>query len=796
MAKSLAKNLREYCKGMGKTQFLFALLFCGALWSVSVSAEVVGNGRLTVNLMQVGENGMELAGIHADAGELLAAPTPLFILSVRRLSDNLDTTLTSTSGWNNLNVQKNGEECIIVFSDPKDSNLPDTLAVTVNIQVNGKASLWDLSVTGVGDNHSLIDALFPNFSIKAVGNDFLLIPKYSGTLIPDPADNAAIWDLYYPRGWSATMQFSAYYNNDYGIYLGFHDPKASTKRFSIRAENGALNFEGETIIPDKTVAGNDWELEGVFELALFKGDWYDAALIYKTWAMDHAEFWPDITPEREARQQALGNIGVWGYYSEDIGYSMGQMESEMDDFKSFFAPAPVGIHWYRWNYKDFDDDYPNYFPERAGMADLVSHIQASNNATIMPYINGRMYDTDLTGEWDYSTRGFPYATKDMEGNEYTQSFNSNLFAVMCPTQTPWQDILVDAAGQLTGRIGTKGLYVDQVAAAGPTECMDRDHHHPIGGGYWWREGYKQMFERMHRIMPQAAFITVEGGADYLTDQVDGFMVDGWLTNNLVPAFQAIYSGRVQLFGKRTGTSSYGNPSFYSKLSQAFVHGVQPGRVSLWLVNDNRPDGHAELARPFVRKLALLRHKLQEFLSFGTMLRPLALNGAIPLITSSWTDYGTPVDVTISAIQASCYVNKTNSEIAVIVANASMEDTISFSFEFDGKRYNCSDNLTLREVRAENDSELEPVEIQFTKQVEMEPMEAAAYIIGPCHPFLPAYLPSAADMDNDGDVDGSDLAAFTAAYQASSNSSDLNGDNIVDADDVSSFASDFSKCGCN
>ncbi len=683
--------------------------------------EEVGTGDLRITLRAVG-TGMELAAIEGEGVPMLDGSSPIFTLHLAEAGSGAASAIDSLGDWGQVAVENDGTHCRITFSQP-GSGFPSGLTVRFDLLVEGGRSQWSLAVSGLGTTTTLMAVDFPDLKLLAPGGDTFLIPKYSGTLLPDPVASAVSYDLTYPRGWSATMPFAAYYNADYGLYLGFHDPFASLKTFHLRGESGHLHFWGDVVIADETVPGNDWTLPGHFELDLFEGDWYDAALIYRDWASQEADYWPDESAAREQRQRALGEVAVWGYYSADPSVPMTTIEGEMLDYVDYFDGLPTGIHWYRWNYLDFDDDYPDYFPEREGMDDLVASVQAAGGV-LMPYINGRLYDTDLTGEWDYATRGYPYATKQSDGTAYTQFFNGNTFAVMCPTQSSWWNILVDAAWQLTGRLGTAGVYVDQVAAAGPTECMDASHGHPLGGGHWWRDGYRAMFEALHATLPGDRFVIVEGGADYVADQVDGFLTDGWLTNNLVPAFQAVYGGRVQLVGKRTGTSRYHNESFYCKLSQAFTQGIQPGRTSLWIVHDP----NADLAAPFVRQLATMRARLRDYLAFGRMLRPPELEGSIPTITSSWTDYGTPVDVTISAIQRGLYRNEEDGSIALVFANASMTDTLDFAFTFEGERYGFGGDLFVRRVTESGEETPQVKPNTFTQAVSMEPLEVMAFVI--------------------------------------------------------------------
>ncbi len=718
--------------------------------AAAAGAVEIGDQTLLITLQQ-GSDGVELAAVSSGGRQLNSASSPLFSLTLQRPADGTDTVIDSIHGWGRVTLETGPESCRITFARPQNSALPPLLAVTVSLEVAAGKSAWDLRVSGIGSEHSLISTLFPQLHISAPGNDYLLIPKYSGTLIENPADAGVDLDLFYPRGWSATMPFLAYYDGTgAGLYLGFHDPDASLKNISVSTGAGGIELQGGITAPDRTRTGNDWEMPGHVELDVFRGTWYEAALIYRQWMDREANYRPRQTTRRRASQAALGRVGIWGYCMEPPSVSMEEIERQTSDFIDFFQgdsqdddPVTVGLHWYRWNGKEFDEDYPDYFPERQGMAGVVERLQNSGTGVIMPYINGRLYDTDLTGDWDFHRRALADTAKRPDGGFYSQIFNNNTFAVMCPTRTQWQQIIGDAAVTLTRRLGSGGIYIDQVCAAAPVECMDAAHNHPLGGGHWWRDGYREMFSRLRAAMPEDRFVVVEGGADYLADQVDGFLTDGWTGPDLVPAFQAVYSGRVQLIGKRTGTSEYGKQSFYCKLAQAFVHGVQPGRVSSWIVYDNRPDGHGDIARPFLRKIARLRSKLRNFLAFGTMLEPLALQGTLPRISSTWTDYGgVPVTVTVDAIQTGVYRSAGGGEIAVLLVNSSMTDTLEFAFDFPGGRYGCGAGSRVREVRENRESIPEKTTPPFTRSLRLQPMDAVAYIFDNCGSFpWPVFLPA-------------------------------------------------------
>jgi hypothetical protein len=692
---------------------IFVSLLIGICTFITLRGqEIVGKSDLKITVKKLAK-GAEIASIKKGDTELLSGSEYIFILEFD------GETMNSHDGWGSVVINNDGENCAITFKQPEKHIFPEDFEVNVIINVTGQAAEWDMNVKNL-DTKSLLNARFPRFNIKTAGNDYFFIPRYSGKLIPAPYANSINYTLSYPRGWSSTMQFSAYYNSDYGIYLGTHDPKASLKNFIIKKAGKGILYENITPVPDKTKTGNDWDFSGTFRFELFTGDWFDAAQIYKHWVFENADYRPRMDSRRIAAQQAIGNISVWTSYADPL--SDDKVMAAMNKFQKAVG-VPLGMHWYRWNTKDFDDDYPDFFPERTGMADLVEELQKDGNIICMPYINGRLYDKDLP---DYQTKGLPGATKNSAGVVYSQTFNGNHFAVMCPTYEPYQDILSDAGEKITDELKCKGLYLDMVCAASVKECMDKNHNHTLGGGNYWRHGYRQMFNKIFSKMPsQSNFVTVEGGCDYLADVVDGFLVDGWQTDNMVPAFQAVYAGKVQTFGTRTGASIYNKQDFYCRLSQTFVYGTQPGRFFTYLASD--PNGQAR-AFPFVVRMAKMRYKLRHFLSFGEMLRPLKIDRTnIPDITSKWLDYSNYIDVKISALQLSLWKNKNGDKIALVFANASMTDNLNFSFNFDGSKYDFKGKIKVQKISENEDGEIVEEDNSFSKNVSLAPMDVIAYI---------------------------------------------------------------------
>ncbi len=692
-----------------RSSFLVMLLVLVLSSSSLFAQEVISSGDLSITVEKSGK-GVKLNSIKKNGDELLDTQSISAFFTL--LIDGKF--VTSFSGWDSVAVLNNGSDATITLTKPTDSNFSENLTATVIITTSGSKSDWDMSVTGLGSN-TLTEAHFPYLNIKASGNDYFMTSTHSGRLIKNPKSSGINEELKYPR-WAATMQFSAYYNDNYGIYLGTHDPKASIKKFVIKAniKNG-VKFENEIPIPNKGIAGNDWEFSGVFRLELFEGDWYDASQIYREWASQEAGYWPKDTPEALARREAMGNIAVWMRLYDNKN-SISSIKSWVNKFSNFMG-VPMGLHWYTWNDKEMDDDYPYFFPAKNGMKEAVSELQQGGNITIMPYINGLLYEKGLP---NYSSEGKVWAVKKESGAVQSQSYLGRSFAVQCPTQEGYQNIITDACKQLTDadQIGCGAVYLDQVAYANAYQCYDKNHGHKIGGGDAWRSGYNEMFEKMHDAVNTDKFFTSEGNCDYIADEVDGFLAQQWLSDGLVPAFQAVYSGKVQVWGTKAGHTS--DTKFYCMSANAFVTGVVPGRFYVSTV-DKPATGS------YNRKIARLRNKLKEYLAFGRMLKPNVIDRTgIDDITTNWGSGR----VTISTLQSSLWKNRDENKAVMIFANASMTKSISFKLDFDGSSRGLIGKLKLQKITETTDGDIIAKDNSFSMNITMQPKEVVAYIIEP------------------------------------------------------------------
>ncbi|NPA45654.1 MAG: T9SS type A sorting domain-containing protein [Chlorobi bacterium] len=710
-----------------------AFIFLAVLFFFPATAQTsyfVENDSLRVQFRTNNQNGLGLFSI--EHHHLILIPDyqpPLFRLDLE--TPSADIGLDATSGWQQITWQStDSTSAVIRFAQPMDTLAPDSLEVLVYVDLDGNGIDWDMEVRGLGQS-SLYLVYFPQIDLTAPGNDYAFVPQYSGKLVHNPALDT-VWDYHahYPDGWESTMSYMAYYGDDYGIYFGMHDPEANFKYFGLSVPvRRELRSDVVWLAPDTGRPGNDWEMPGKFRWEVFRGDWYDAAMIYRRWASQHAAWWPSNDSIRLARRQKMSATGLWCYAFMDDETDMQLMEDDMREFAAYFD-FPVGFVMYNWNYHDRDDDYPAYFPERTGLDSLIAHLHRDDSVRLVPYINGRMYDTDLP---DYQTHGYPHAAKQSdETTVWTQHFNGNTFAVMYPTRRPWQDTLRYATDQLSNRLHTDGVYFDQVGAAGTVPCFDSSHDHPRGGGHHWFSGYQNLLQRSAEIQTPSQFMTTEGGGDFIANRFEGLYTLGWQTTGLVPAYMAVYGGTVDLFGYTTGTSMYGDQRFFGRMGLAASYGIQPGGLSMWIaLHRDNMTAERRQALEYVRDLGRMRYRLRNFMSFGRFLRPLNLQGAVPTVSFTMWDRGTARDTTAPAVQHSIW--QSGDSVCVYLTNIRRYDpagspaAVDFSFRFEAGRYALAYPVEMYVMTPTGESRRTVLNADSDIQVSLNDLETKAYI---------------------------------------------------------------------
>ena len=313
----------------------------------------------------------------------------------------------------------------------------------------------------------------------------------------------------------------------------------------------------------------------------------------------------------------------------------------------------LGLRWYKWHSGGMCLDFPEYFPVKIGVPGLADYFR-SCGVTVMPYTNGRLWDTKLIS--------FRYARKDAcmkpDGGFYPDPYGGDKaygrhdFAVMCPFARDWQDAVDEFTERTISEAGANAVYYDQIGCAGCRLCFNPAHGHPVGGGTWWADGYRAMLKRTHdKCAPRNIALTTEGTAECYMDVCDGQLVVTVASGEDVPFFPAVYSGYAIYFGTRQSARKAFDPTF-ALMAREFTWGIANGWSDDWYPNRWGTEKRtAEAAYAFAKA----REMNRDVFVYGTLedeLRPLEplekrrfewrstwnkrfSTGEVPVVTGTW-----------------------------------------------------------------------------------------------------------------------------------------------------------------
>lgn len=646
------------------------------------------------------KTGRELLSPHAP---------PLFEVTLRNLAGSNEVHLSSDTGWGQVTIasggdRKRGHGLEICWGKPEEGGLSDLSIKALMVAQASKSPAdgvaWHLSVDNVPKGWTLLTVAFPQVAVGDTGGNLsAFFPRGPGEVKKDLTRQAFHYGGTYPNGWT-TMQFLAAYDEKIrtGLYFAMHDGDGNTKDIALnsRISQADILMKFSFPVPDMGVAGNRFALPGPAVWKILRGDWYDAARIYRDWAgggpgvEPGAKWWPSLTADgREDTPMWMRELPAWAQGG-------GEPKTFVPAVRKFqqYLGLPAGVHWYNWHQIPFDNDYPHYFPYKDGFVEGVRELQL-NGVYVMPYINGRLWDIHDKGveDFEFTKNAEPFATKDENGKVLTESYGSKeadgqrvVLAAMCPYTKFWQKKVQEIVLRIMNEGGTRGVYIDQIAAAQPKLCFDKSHGHPLGGGNWWWQGYVRMLSDLRRAMPKDCMITSECNAEPYLRWFDGYLTWHWQFDGQVPAFPAVYGGTIQMFGRAYRGGPTRDLAARMKAGQQLVFGEQIGWCGPEIVD------HKDSAE-FFRQAVQLRWTLRRYFYAGQMTRPPRLAGEIPSVTADWQWSGS-WPVTTDAVLTGAWRQEKDNRLVLIFANVS-DAPVSSDLKLDLKGYGFKDDRKVR-----------------------------------------------------------------------------------------------------
>ncbi|MDD2710796.1 MAG: DUF6259 domain-containing protein [Verrucomicrobiae bacterium] len=542
--------------------------------------------------------------------------------------------------------------------EPKISNGRLTMAwgleklrVEVAIELREGLSYWNIKVDNKTDQ-ALCEVDFPfiggigPIGLKQGKEDYLALPWQWGILVQDPLTVIAneqgappFWDghvrrlheLAYEYPGMYSMQFLAYGNaaQKQGLYFGAHDGEANYKCFGFygQARSRTVDYILKQYPKDLTTPGRSYSMPFAAVVGIYEGNWGAASGIYKRWALGQPWCKRGRISQRRDLPAWAKKVGLW-YWNWRYWQRRGEPSEVLPalvDLKKR-AKVPLAFHWYGWDDKPCDVDYPEYKLTPKARQRLAAALRQyrREGIRIIPYMNGRLWNID-TACWNAEKAGRYACQKEKLGDDdgnhyYVEPYADRPFVPMCPSTDFWQKKMA-AKVETVLDYGVDGVYVDQVSSAAAVLCFARDHGHSVGGNYWY-QGYAALMERMRRKVrqryPEAVF-TSESVIECFIGHFDAFLGYQCVAfsfhrmfgpdSTSIPLFTSVYSGFIPLYG--TGATIQNEEEFFVGTALDICGGVQPSVQGYFADCVNRPEYEPRLRflLDWVQKYELVKARL-------------------------------------------------------------------------------------------------------------------------------------------------------------------------------------------
>lgn len=527
----------------------------------------------------------------------------------------------------------------------------DTAEVRVDLQLTDSRLETAISAKSLRDDTLVFSVTYPCWTVALLDKNSGRMMNTHGEIISNPAVNTfpryngAI--LYPTTG--APMQFITYYDDKGGIYLGVEDPHGGIKQFQIVSrQQSRIEFSSKSPVSYEIgqTGRNQYTQRGVGALELHRGNWYDAAQIYRRFVTAKADWWIQEIPRKDTPQW-FHECTLW--IRSHLWHTPEKANRQKDwmiYLRNYFE-LPFGAHLYYWDDQKKGAEFTHFMP----LEFFPSFAQELKEVGIYakPYLNSHLWAVldgpDCKSDWMFSSHGKNFAVKNPNGSmnyEYYMGPGKTSgprfqYAVMCPSSKERLDYYLGICDRVIS-YGVDMLYHDECAGGNkPFTCFEPAHGHLMNDSdNWVRTGYVPALTKLHEKYPEIAHDGESFAEPYLK-VMDGFLT--WSNPGLPPVARAVYGGRVvftgNLFSYAWKFDEEADRRFFQIITDQFVKGEQMGWFEPTEIIDFPEKMH------YTKQLMHLRLGLLDYFTGGELKVPLKFKGTPKTATYTMDHRGKP-----------------------------------------------------------------------------------------------------------------------------------------------------------
>jgi len=531
------------------------------------------------------------------------------------------------------------------------------LEVDVNVTVLDASGLtyWTLAMTSKQENLTVQYIDFPIITgLAQIGasssDDYLVYPERVGMLLRDPLNklNIPLHGMY-PSAWNSLQFMSFYDENIAGLYVSTNDTQGSVHVLTASPGSpGTWLMQITHYLPDAPL--QEVVLPYAVSIGVFKGDWFDAADIYRQWASQQrwaveGTFAAKETPEWYLRLSAYHESIKYANDGVPLRNPFAELPTTTEEDCQYFGIPTLELV-IGWESRGAYGTFGEWFPPWEGWESFDSMIQGIHAAggRIFVMIDLYRYDTTLSSyQKEWAIVESPDGSHVADEEKHT--------VAMCPFTDYWQTTIKDAVLTLV-RHKVDAVQLDGLAIL-MASCYAANHGHPLGYGNWWAIGLQklvaQIRDESRRINPEVV-IGSEGVNEMYLPYLDFYQdwdaasemrddYGDWQRTGAdpIPLFQYVYPNSILEKGHYVHVWSEREYNYSFKvLGYSFVNG-QPSYFLLdellsewgWLQGAS-----TNPALEYLRRLGEARNSYAfDFVVSGQLLRPPRLQLPQMVITN-------------------------------------------------------------------------------------------------------------------------------------------------------------------
>lgn len=472
-----------------------------------------------------------------------------------------------------------------------------------------------------------------------------------------------------------------FFKGDAMLYLAAHDGDWRFKEMRYTHDN---DFWFATEAADSGVVGKaEGNPRGGFVMACGRGDWWQAARIYRAWALRQRGCAKGPLATRADFARRAAETELWTMTHGDANLYSNHVAA----LARLWPDVGKSAKWERLCGRGGPKlqncvNTPDWLPCTEEDAATVRFAR-NLGFLVMPYTNGRLWHENLDS-WPSAS---PCACRTADNSRHFESYTGGKYAVMCPACAFWRDTVARVTRQFCDEpAGVNAVYIDQVSCSPPYPCRDASHGHALGGGGWWADGVRRMMEPIHaEATKRGVVLTSEQFGDFALDLFDAFLNATEHEPDDVPFYPAVYSGYAVYYGTEVHWKD-DDAARFALCARTFVWGVALGWIPGYEVANPAFRSHADIYYAFARA----RKAARDYLVYGTLLDELRPLGDPPVCSFTWhrteTKRGEATYTrTLPSVMGAVWQGASNGRRAVVAVNVSdRAQTVRFRVPKEGR----------------------------------------------------------------------------------------------------------------